>query len=245
MRISRNKRHEKFEGLDSHPIRKNIFKCEADGLMNEKVTNHFEMISQKMSIIFFVVVVLFSSGFSSLKAEDEKIFSSGDHCLAYRTPKKMFFFTDVIVIGKSCQINAWTATKGTKKRFIVTVPVESLDSDNSRRDGVVMEILKAEDHPYLRFETDWFADSVIRNLLQTGNGNVKGILSFADRSYPVSFQMNFFNEGGHYGIEGHLVTNYTAFEMEPPVGGPGGFMAIVKDKLELLAHLQSDQITGF
>ena len=91
MRISRNKKHEKFEGLDSHPIRKNIFKCEADGLMNEKVTNHFEMISQKMSIIFFVVVVLFSSGFSSLKAEDEKIFSSGDHCLAYRTLKKMFF----------------------------------------------------------------------------------------------------------------------------------------------------------
>jgi hypothetical protein len=33
--------------------------------------------------------------------------------------------------------------------------------------------------------------------------------------------------------------------MEPPVGGPGGLIAIVKDKLELLAHLQSAQITGF
>ena len=157
----------------------------------------------------------------------------------------MYFFTDVIVIGKSCQVNAWTEMKGTKKRFIVTVPVESFDSDSSRRDGVVMEILKAEDHPDLRFETDWFSDSEIRNLLESGKGSLKGILSLAGRSYPVSFEMDFFSEGGHYRIEGHLDTNYTAFDMEPPVGGPGGFIAIVKDKLELLAHLQSAQITGF
>ena len=198
-----------------------------------------------LSVAFFASVVLFSFGFSSLKAEDEKIFSSGDHCLAYRTPKKMFFFTDVIVIGKSCQVNASTEMEGTKKRFIVTVPVESFDSDSNRRDEVVMEILKAEDHPDLRFETDWISDSVIRNLLETGKGSLKGILSLAGRSYPVSFQMDFFSEGGNYRIEGHLDTNYTAFDMEPPVGGPGGFIAIVKDKLELLAHLQSAQITGF
>jgi polyisoprenoid-binding protein YceI len=123
--------------------------------------------------------------------------------------------------------------------------VESFDSDSNRRDEVVMEILKAEDHPDLRFETDWISDSVIRNLLETGKGSLKGILSLAGRSYPVSFQMDFFSEGGNYRIEGHLDTNYTAFDMEPPVGGPGGLIAIVKDKLELLAHLQSAQITGF
>ena len=180
-----------------------------------------------------------------MKAEDEKIFSSGDHCLAYRTPKKMFFFTDVVVIGKSCQVNASTEMEGTKKRFIVTVPVESFDSYNSTRDGVVMEILKADDHSDLRFETDWFSDSEIRNLLESGKGSLKGILSLAGRSYPVSFEMDFFSEGRHYRIEDLLDTNYTAFDMEPPVGGPGGFIAIVKDKLVLLAHLQSDQINGF
>ena len=57
--------------------------------------------------------------------------------------------------------------------------------------------------------------------------------------------MDLFSEGGFYRIEGHLDTNYTAFDMEPPVVSPGGFIAIVKDKLELLAHLQSDQINGF
>ena len=144
----------KFEGWDSHITRRDIFLVETDGLMYKRVANHFDMIPQKMSIIVFLIVVLFSSGFYSLKAEDENIFSSGDHCLAYRTPKKMFFFTDVIVIGKSCQVNAWSEMKGTKKRFIVTVPVESFDSDSSRRDGVVMEILEEEIHPDLRFETD-------------------------------------------------------------------------------------------
>ena len=107
-----------------------------------------------LSVTFIAIVIFFSSGFSSLKAEDEEVFSSGDHCLAYRTPKKMFYFTDVIVIGKSCQVNALTEMEGTKKRFIVTVPVESFDSDSSRRDEVVMEILEAEEHPNLRFETD-------------------------------------------------------------------------------------------
>ena len=229
----------------SLPISNNIFVVETDALMDKRIANNFDIIPFQMMGIIFFAIVFFSFGFSSLKAEVEKIFSSGDHCLAYRTPKKMFFFTDVIVIGKSCQVNAWSETKGTKKRFIVTVPVESFDSDNSIRDGVVIEILKAEDYPNLRFETNWFSDSDIRYLLENGGKKLNGILNLAGRSYPVSFQMDFFNLGGHYRIEAHLDTSYSEFEMEPPVGGPGGLMAIVKDKLELLAHLQSDQITGF
>ena len=80
------------------------------------------------------------------------VFKSDDHCLAYRTPKKMFFFTNVIVIGKSCEVQARAENKEQQSRFIVSVPVVSFDSDNGFRDGQVQEILKAEQHPELRFQ---------------------------------------------------------------------------------------------
>ena len=57
--------------------------------------------------------------------------------------------------------------------------------------------------------------------------------------------MVFVSKGGQYRIKGRLNTNYNFFDIEPPKIGPGGFIAEVLDELNLLVHLQSDQITGF
>ena len=175
----------------------------------------------------------------------ESVFKSNDHCLAYRTPKKMFFFTKVVVIGKSCEVQARVEKKEQQVRFIVSVPVDSFDSDNSFRDGQVQEILKVEKHPEVRFESVWMTSLQIKNSLKSGKENLRGKLKLAGRTYPVSFTLNLTLVAGKLRIFGHLKTNYSALDIEPPVVGPGGFIANVQDNLELLVQLQNDQITGF
>ncbi|MBL4579041.1 MAG: hypothetical protein JKY05_01180, partial [SAR324 cluster bacterium] len=43
---------------------------------------------------------------STLAFPEESVFAPEEHCLAYKTVKTMFFFVDVDVIGKSCNVTA-------------------------------------------------------------------------------------------------------------------------------------------
>jgi len=192
--------------------------------------------------IFFTVVLLITSGFSILNAEDEEIFSSEDHCVAYATPEKIMFFPDYLVIGKSCEVYARTENNGNKSRFIVDIPVASLDSGVSARDNDVVEILEADNFPNLRFKTDWFHKVKINNFLLDGQGEVSGVLVVSGREYPISFNMIFSKKGQNYLIRGEFETNYTFFDLTPP---EFGIFAEVVNKIKIAVNLQSENIIGF
>ena len=85
----------------------------------------------------------------------------------------------------------------------------------------------------------------IKKALKSGKENLRGELTLAGRTYPVSFSLNLTLVAGKLRIVGHLETNYSALDIEPPVVGPGGFIANVQDSLELLVQLHSYQIIGF
>ena len=84
---------------------------------------------------------------------EEPVFAPEEHCLAYKTVKKMFFFTDVDVIGKSCNVTAEMHWEESEERaqVEVSVPVKTLDSGTVLRDGDIPEILKADLSPNIRF----------------------------------------------------------------------------------------------
>jgi len=197
---------------------------------------------QHFSVILFTVGFIFSSGFLSLKAEDEEILSSEDHCIAYATPEKILFFPEYLVIGKSCKVEAWAENNETKSRFIVNIPVESFDSGISARDDDVMEILEVDNYPNIRFETDWFSDVKIKKILLDGHGNINGILMLAGREYLISLKMIISRKGKNYSFRGTLDTNYTFFNLYPP---KLGIFAKVFNIIKIVVNLQSDQISGF
>ena len=90
---------------------------------------------------------------SPLVFPEEPIFAPKEHCLAYKTVKTMLFFVDVDVIGKSCDVTAemhWEVS-GEKAQVEVSVPVKTLDSGNEFRDGDILEILKTNLNPNIRF----------------------------------------------------------------------------------------------
>jgi len=54
---------------------------------------------------------------STLAFPEEPVFAPEEHCLAYKTVKTMFFFADVDVIGKSCNVTAESTGKNPEKRL--------------------------------------------------------------------------------------------------------------------------------
>ena len=63
------------------------------------------------NIIIYAVSILLFYEFSTLKAEDKEILSSEEHCAAYATPEKILFFSEYLVIGKSCKLQTWIETE--------------------------------------------------------------------------------------------------------------------------------------
>ena len=95
------------------------------------------------------------------------IFAAEEHCLAYYTTKTMFFFADVDVIGKSCEVMVeihWNDT-GQKAQVEVSVPASSLKSGIDKRDQNIPEILKLDLTQNIRFVSEWLGKSVLLKIL--------------------------------------------------------------------------------
>lgn len=175
---------------------------------------------------------------------EESIFQEGEHCLAYRTVKKMFFLADVDVVGKSCQVKAQSRSIDEQIQFEFEVPVRSLDSDNGQRDEHVVEILKGYQHFHLRFRSQWMSPEAWKNAIQHKEAILAGELEVRGKTFPVDFPLRFVPRSGHIQIEGKLVTRFSAFQIEVPTVGPGGMIADVSDDLEIWVQLRTDKIPG-
>ena len=194
-------------------------------------------------IIFFSFSFIFYSEYSIIQAKDNDIFSLEEHCVAYSTPERILFFPDYQVIGKSCKIEAW-AEKNDKKqsRFIVIVPIESIDSGISSRDADVMKILNADKFPDIRFETNWMLEDKIDKILLDNKGVVSGFLIFAGRKYLINLNITTIKKSSNYIIRAKFDTNYTFFNLTPP---KLGFFAEVFNSIKIVVNLNSKKITGF
>ena len=198
-----------------------------------------------------IITIFISSIFFNLSAHSvvavERIFFLEDHCLAYKTEKTVFFFFDEIeVIGKSCEVTAemrWNDS-GEQAQVEVSVPVTSFDSGNFVRDSDISEILRAELTPNIRFISNWLSRTELQKMLENQKTEVSGNLEVAGNSFLVNFPLNSNVQGEFILIEGQLITSFSAIKVEVPTVGPGGLLAEPKDFLELLVHLRSDKFTG-
>jgi len=194
------------------------------------------------SIILSTVGFFFFLGFSNLRAEDEKILSFEEHCVAYTTPEKILFFSEYLVIGKSCNVKAWVENYEKKLKFKVKIPVDSFNSGISARDDDVMEILKAKHYPNILFETDWLSEDEVKKTILDGQGIVNGVLTVSGRDYSISFNLIIYRKIKNYSFRATLDSNYNFFKITPP---KLGIFAKVFNSIKIVVNLQSDQIIGF
>ena len=176
------------------------------------------------------------------RAEDE-IFEPTDHCVAYRTVKDMWFFVDTPIVGKSCEVAAsLTASPDDgAPRISVTLPIESLDSRNRFRDGVVADLLGVEEQPDLRFTSDPLDADALREEIPKGSFALPGILSFGGKEFRVEFPVELSESGGRHFAEGSLTMTFEAFGIEVPTVA-GGLIARPHDEIEIAFHVELERV---
>ena len=176
---------------------------------------------------------------------EDAIFEAGDHCVAYRTIKEMFFGFDTEIVGRSCEVTAAlvAAEDGVGSQVVVTVPVKSFDSGNFLRDGSVSELLGAEVQPDLRFVSNPIDVEALRGALAARRFVLPGTLRLAGRAYRVDFPLEVVGIAGQHAVVGRLPTTFEAFEIEVPTVA-GGLIARPHEDLELVVHLDVARVEG-
>jgi hypothetical protein len=185
-----------------------------------------QLITLLGSAVFFVVAAAADAG--------DAIFEAGDHCVAYRTIKGMFFGFDAEVVGRSCEVSASLVASedGGGPRVVVSVPVKSLKSGNILRNKTVADLLGAQVQPELRFTSG-----------PIDVGALPGTLSLGGRAYPIDFPLAIVATGEQRAVVGRLATRFEAFEVEVPTVA-GGLIARPHDELELVVHLDVARVEG-
>jgi polyisoprenoid-binding protein YceI len=176
----------------------------------------------------------------------EDIFKSADHCVAYKTSKKMLFLFTPAVIGKNCGATAsleWNS-ENTKAQIKIVIPVDRFESGPGPRDGHVAEILGGKNLNPMVFNSQFIERSSLANLFKNGSMPIVGNLEINGEGHDVTFTSTVVDRGEKKIIIALLETSFSELEVTVPKVGPGGIIAEIKDELELIAHFQTGMVKG-
>lgn len=96
------------------------------------------------------------------------------------------------------------------KKLIVTFPVQTLTSGNSRMDRNAYESIDADKHTHVRFEL-----AEIRNI-SAGSVQAAGNLTIAGQTRRVLVQTDFNVVGNTLNFEGSFDIKFSQFDVDPP-----------------------------
>jgi len=197
----------------------------------------------KLRNIIISLFFIFFFGLRTPYVVAEFTFQKEEHCLAYQTEEKIFLFIDSKVIGKTCEISAKVEKVGNKTRFLVSFPIESLDSGIEMRDEDVTEMLSVESNTDISFVSDFITGQEVSEALNQGKTNLSGMLYVAGKSHKVIFPLILSEHSGIWLVTGKLVTTLSKLGLELP-SVLGGVIADTRDYLKLLVHLRFNLVQG-
>ena len=162
--------------------------------------------------------------------------SVGEGCAVYEATKRVAFVRTVEVVGRSCELTArLTWSEQDHVEVEATLPIESIDSGEGRRDRYMTEVMSAERHPLLVFRTGPIPGTEAQRLLEGDTVALEGTLEVAGRPHPFRFLLSL--EAGADGdrLKGIAQTRFTELGLEPPRVGLRGVIADADDDLTLRA----------
>jgi polyisoprenoid-binding protein YceI len=191
---------------------------------------------------FGILALLLAAGGA---AAEQEIFEPGDHCVAYRTIKDMFFAFDAEIIGRNCQPTASLVSPAGEAgpRIVVEVPIKGFKSGNFMRDRSVRDLLGAKAQPDLRFTSSPIDVEALRAEIAGGDLQVSGVLTLNGKDFPLEFPLEIVEHEQSHFVKGRLSTTFAAFEVEVPTVA-GGLIARPHELLELVVQLELERVEG-
>jgi polyisoprenoid-binding protein YceI len=191
-----------------------------------------------------LLTLLLWSGLNAWAAAYPSKLEGGDHCVAYRVEKTMFFVKGVEVVGRNCDISAQILPEvGGLYRIEVNIPIDKFSSGEAERDKDVRKILKADVKPEMTFRSKALTTAQWNELLVTKDFVLEGELSIGEKFYPLKVIANHEMGEPTGNIDGVAKATFSDFELKPPKVG-GGVIAKTKKNIELDFHLQVGRILG-
>jgi hypothetical protein len=174
----------------------------------------------------------------SCAVADEVKFAEDQHCVAWRTKKRMMMVKRLEPVGINCAAKTKAIASGEGFVLNLEVPVDQFNSGEPKRDQEVVKLLGAA----VSFESQPLTMEKIKSLGDEPQA-VSGQLQMNGKKFPVEFQVTA-KKAGDWIFTGQVVSKMSAFEVEPPTVG-GGMIAKVDDYLELHFQFHSSKIEGF
>lgn len=182
--------------------------------------------------------------FSFITWASASLLQNGDHCVAYKTEKKMFLIRNVTVIGKNCDVSAQVIPQVDGQFAIeMNVPAGGFRSGEPERDKDVAKVLKADKESNIVFRSNPMTADEWKEKIQGGGFPLKGELEIGNEKFPVEAQVKIAKVDENFEADGVIKTKFKDFKMEPPKL-VGGIMASVKQDLELHFHIQGQKTLG-
>lgn len=193
--------------------------------------------------ILVAFAILHFSGLSGA-AQDSVFSAEQNHCAAWKTEKRLALVSTVVPIGRNCNIVVEFKSNGDKQYFVnVIMPINKFDSESKSRDSEVQKILGADKIADLSFVSESLTLPKWEDLLSHQTAQISGVLSWHEKSYPVTFDVELSRVDEKLFARGRFIGKFSYFNLEPPLV-MGGIVAKVRDVLELHFKIDSSKIQG-
>lgn len=198
----------------------------------------------KAKAILILVFIFLSPAVLLGSNDPASIFDSGEHCVAYRTKKRIFLLYNVEVIGKNCDISSEIIpVVGDKYFFELTAPIQSFQSGEIERDRDVAKILKQDIRRDVVFRSVSMTKQEWGELYKKGEFILSGTITIGENKFPLDAKVEMIKSENGVEVLGLVQTNFKNFKIDPPKMA-AGLAARVSNKVEFIFRIQSAQTLG-
>lgn len=162
------------------------------------------------------------------------VFSVGEHASTYDADKKVGGGKIAHVTGKNSDIAVKVEVDGSKRRVLVTVPVDKFVSGSSRRDKDVANFLGGSQKLPVIISSAWLEAIDFSRLAHGPEGACAGQVELQGVKKDLALTV----KGDGKAIWVQAVTAFSQLGLEPPKVGPFGWFGAVLDPLTLTAQIQ-------
>ena len=200
------------------------------------------MSTLKQSLIKLFLIYFSFTPF--LNASDKAFDLEKNHCVAWKTKKKILFLKSLEPVGINCSMEAKFKQKDAGYYIEVSVPIEKFDSNEPMRDKEVSKILKSNIMPNLIIETEAHSLQHWKLQLKSNNFNNKLTIKIANRRFILETNAKRVEKDGIITIKGTVITSFSSLSLRPP-GFAWGLITKVSDYLELHYNIDISKIEDF